>query len=129
MKLLNNKSLWILLSIIASVMLVFSVMPKPIEMNLEKVGNGQKSVVFVYDPNVAVSNQQAIEINKAIKIIGEQANFLIVKIGDPESESFKNKYQVRSADLLFFNGEGKLFDRQVALMRSDLLVERLLERK
>ena len=108
--------------------MVFTLMPKPIDMNLEKIGDGQRSVVFVYDPNLAVSNQQAIEINKAIKIIGEQVNFLIVKIGDPESESFKNKYRVRSADLLFFNGDGELFDRQVALLNAESLVEKLLER-
>jgi len=128
MKLLKNKYLWILLSIIAPIIMVFTLMPKPIDMNLEKIGDGQKSVVFVYDPNLAVSNQQAIEINKAIKIIGEQVNFLIVKIGDPESESFKNKYRVRSADLLFFNGDGELFDRQVALLNAESLVEKLLER-
>lgn len=128
MKLLKNKYLWILLSIIASIIVVSTLMPKPIDMNLEKIGDGQKSVVFVYDPNLAVSNQQAIEINKAIKIIGEQVNFLIVKIGDPESESFKNKYRVRSADLLFFDGDGELFDRQVALLNAELLVEKLLER-
>jgi len=51
-------------------------MPKPIDRNLEKIGNGQKSVVFVYDPNLVVSNQQATEISKARKLIGEQANFL-----------------------------------------------------
>ena len=128
MKLLKNKYLWILLSIIAPIIMVFTLMPKPIDMNLEKIGDGQRSVVFVYDPNLAVSNQQAIEINKAIKIIGEQVNFLIVKIGDPESESFKNKYRVRSADLLFFNGDGELFDRQVALLNAEWLVEKLLER-
>jgi len=128
MKLLKNKYLWILLSIIAPIIMVFTLMPKPIDMNLEKIGDGQRSVVFVYDPNLAVSNQQAIEINKAIKIIGEQVNFLIVKIGDPESESFKNKYRVRSADLLFFNGDGELFDRQVALLNAESLVEKLLER-
>jgi hypothetical protein len=128
MKLLKNKYLWILLSIIAPIIMVFTLMPKPIDMDLEKIGDGQKSVVFVYDPNLAVSNQQAIEINKAIKIIGEQVNFLIVKIGDPESESFKNKYRARSADLLFFNGDGELFDRQVALLNAELLVEKLLER-
>jgi len=56
--------------------------PKPIDTDLEKIGNGQKSVVFVYDPNLVVSNQQATEISKARKLIGEQANFLIVKIKD-----------------------------------------------
>ena len=128
MKLLKNKYLWILLSIIAPMIMVFTLMPKPIDMNLGKIGDGQKSVIFVYDPNLAVSNQQAIEINKAIKITGEQVNLLIVKIGDPESENFRNKYRTRSADLLFFTSDGELFDRQVALLNAELLVEKLLER-
>jgi len=102
--------------------------PKPIDTDLEKIGNGQKSVVFVYDPNLVVSNQQANEIIKARESIGEQANFLIVRIGDPKREGFKNTYRVSSADLLFFNGDGELFDRQVALLNAELLIEKLLER-
>ena len=128
MKLLKNKNLWIILTIIAFFLVAFTFIPKPIDTDLEKIGNGQKSVVFVYDPNLLVSNQQATEINKAKTIIGEQANFLIVKIGDPKRERFKNTYRVSSADLLFFNGDGELFDRQVALLNAELLIEKLLER-
>lgn len=128
MKLLKNKYFWAILSIIAFIIVVSTLMPKPIDMNLEKIGNGQKSVVFVYDPNLVVSNQQAIEINKARKIIGEQANFLIVKAGDPESKSFRKRYHARSSYLLFFNGDGELVDRQVALLNAEELIEKLPDR-
>ena len=100
-------------------------MPRPIGMNLEKIGNGQKSVVFVYDPNLAVSNLQTTEINKARDMIGEQASFLIVKAGNPEVESFKNRYDARPATLLFFSGDGRLVDRQAALLNAEQLIERL----
>lgn len=128
MKLLKNKYFWTILSIIAFIIVVSTLMPKPIDMNLEKIGNGQKSVVFVYDPNLAVSNQQAIEINKARKNIGEQANFLIVNAGDPQSKSFRKRYDARSADLLFFNGDGELVDRQVASLNAEALIEKLSDR-
>ena len=117
----RNSFYWIAFSIIAFVIVFFANMPKPIDMNLEKIGNGQRAVVFVYDPNLAVSNQQATEMNKAREIIGEQAIFLIAKTGDPESEGFKKRYHARSPDLLFFNREGELVDRQVALLSAEEL--------
>ena len=128
MSFLKNKSFLVILSIIAFIAVVVAVIPKPINMNLEQIGNGQKSVVFVYDPNLAVSNQQSVEINKARTMIGEQANFLIVDIGDPKSDNFKRQYQATSSDLLFFNANGQLVDRQVALLSTDDLIKKLTDK-
>jgi len=122
---MKNKYLWIALSVIALVIAVATLLPEPIDTNLDKIGNGQNSVVFVYDPNFAVSNQQATQINRAREMIGEQANFLVFRAGDPRREGFKNEYQARSADLLFFNGDGQLVDRQVALLDAETLIEKL----
>ncbi len=121
----RNSFYWIILSVIAFVIVFLSHMPKPIDMNLEKIGNGQKAVVFVYDPNLAISYQQATEINKARKILGEQAIFLIAKTGDPKGEGFKKRYHARSPDLLFFNREGELIDRQTALLSAEELTGKL----
>jgi hypothetical protein len=122
---MKNKNAWIVLSIISLIIVAGMFLPEPIDTDLEKIGNGQKSVVFVYDLNLAVSNQQANEINRARQMIGEQANFLIVKAGDPTRDDFKNEYQTRSADLLFFNGDGELVDRQKALLDAEALVEKI----
>lgn len=124
---MKNKYLWTVLSIIALIIVVAAVLPEPIDMKLEKIGNGQKSVVFVYDPNLTVSNQQATEMNRAREIIGQQANFLIVKAGDPTRNDFKEQYQTRPADLLFFNGDGELVDRQVALFNAETLIEKVTD--
>lgn len=124
---MKNKYLWTVLSIIALIVVVATFLPEPIDMNLKKIGNGQKSVVFVYDPNLTVSNQQATEMNRAREIIGQQANFLIVKAGDPTSNNFKEEYQTRPADLLFFNGDGELVDRQVALFNAEALIEKVTD--
>jgi hypothetical protein len=91
-------------------------------MNLEKIGSGKVSVVFIYDPNLVVSNQQTIEINKARDIIGDKVIFLIAKVGDPKSEGFRSRYQASSKDLLFFNANGQLTDRKVALVSAEQLL-------
>ena len=96
-------------------------------MNLEKIGNGQKSVVFIYDPNLAVSNQQAIEMNKARELIGEKAILLIADIGDPNSKDFRKQYQARAAELLFFDKVGELLDRKTAVIYAGDLTRKLLE--
>ncbi|MGF1528372.1 MAG: hypothetical protein ACFCBW_16465 [Candidatus Competibacterales bacterium] len=125
MGILKHKYFWIMFPIMAFVAVLFSLMPKPIGMNLEEIGSGQKAVVFIYDPNLLVSNQQATEMNKARELVGEQALFLIAKIGDPRNEGFKRRYQVRSADLLFFDEEGRLIDRQIALLDAEELARKL----
>lgn len=122
---MKNKYLWIALSVIALIIVAATLLPEPIDTDLEKIGNGQRSVVFVYDLNLAVSNQQANEINRAREMIGEQANFLVVRAGDPRRDDFRNQYQARSADLLFFNGAGELVDRQRALLNAEALIEKV----
>ena len=119
------KNSWVILSMVALIIMAFTFIPKPIASDLEQIGNGQKSVVFIYDLNLVVSNQQATEIDKAREVIGDQANFLVVKAGDPKNESFRNTYRANSADLLFFDGDGELFDRRVALMNADSLIQKL----
>ena len=127
MRLMKSKYVWTIVVIAAFILVVFTVLPDPIDTDLEKIGNGQKSVVFVYDPNLAVSNQQATEMNEARGIIGDQANFLLVRAGDPTTDGFKNEYQARSADLLFFNGDGELVDRQVGVLNADALIEKVTD--
>ncbi len=119
MKILKNTSFWTISLVIALIVIFLSLMPKPIDMDLEKIGDGQESVVFIYDPNLSVSNQQTIEINKAREVIGEKVTFLIANEGDPNSESFRKRYRARSAELLFFNGNGELTDRKIALVSAE----------
>lgn len=124
---MKNKFLWSVLPVIVLIVVVAMFLPKPISTDLEKIGNGQRSVVFVYDPNLVVSNQQANEIKRAREMIGDRANFLLVRAGDPTAADFRNEYQARSADLLFFDGDGELVDRQVAVLSADALIERLAD--
>lgn len=100
-------------------------MPKPIDMNLEQIGKGKPSVVFIYDPNLSVSNQQATEINKAREIVGERFIFLIAKTGNPNIEGFKRQHNAESPDLLFFNDDGKISDRKTAYLSAEELVKTL----
>lgn len=124
---MKNKYLWTAIIIVALVVAVAAFLPEPIDTDLEKIGNGQRSVVFVYDPNLVVSNQQATEMKRAREMIGEQANFLVVRAGDPTTDEFKQQYQARSADLLFFDGDGELVDRQAAVFDAEALVEKVTD--
>jgi len=127
MNMMKNKLFWTIGSIAAFFMLVITLIPKPIDMDLDKIGMGQKAVVFVYDLNLAVSNQQVIEMNKAKEIIAKQAIFLIAKTGDPDGEAFKSQHHAQSADLLFFNGEGELYDRHIGLLSAEELLGKLTD--
>lgn len=125
MIILKNKYFWIILLMVAIVSIVLNSLPKPIDTNLEKIGNGQNSVVFVYDLNLAVSNQQATEINKAREQIGDQATFLILKAGNPKTADFRKHHNANPPELLFFNRNGTLIDRKLAVMSAAELIEAL----
>ncbi len=125
MNIFKKTSFWVIVSIIGFGFIAFSLIPKPIDTNLDNIGNGQKSVVFVYDANLTVSNQQTVEINKARETLGERVNFLLAKPGDPRAESFLKHHLALSTDLLFFNESGELVDRQVALLSAEELIESL----
>ena len=127
MSILKSKFLWIVLSIAVLLVAFVAVAPKPIDMDLNKLGNGQTSVVFIYDPNLLVSSEQAAEMNRARELIGARANFLIAKVGDPNSAAFRVGYKVYETELLFFNKKAELFHRQVALVSAEELVEKLVE--
>jgi hypothetical protein len=93
-------------------------LPAPIDNDLNQVGNGKKSVVFIYDLNRVVSNQQTIEINKAKADIGDTVNYLVTRTGYPVTDKFMQNYKAESAELLFFDESGELFKRKFALVNA-----------
>lgn len=125
--LLNSKLLWSLVLASGLVVALISLMPKPIDMDLDKVGNGQNALVFIYDPNLVASNEQAEQINSVRQLLGDQVNFLVAKTGDPKGEAFKRRFQANSLELLFFSRTGELLDRQFAVMSAGSLRAKLLE--
>ena len=123
--LLRSKFLWTL--VLASILVVglIALMPKPIDMDLTKIGNGKKAMVFVYDPNLVASIEQTAQIDSARQMLGEQVNFLIAKTGDPDGEAFKKRFQASSLDVLFFNQNGTLIERQFAVLSAQTLSKKL----
>ena len=124
MKFLKSKTLWTLCAIFLSLWVGIALLPKPIDMDLEKVGKGKKAVVFVYDYGLAISNPQTIEMNKAREMLGDNITFLIAKTGNPEAEKFMRRYNASAPELLFFDGNGKIFDREFAVIKAEEIIEK-----
>ena len=119
--LMKYQFIWISLLVITIVTVLIGVMPKPIDMDLEKIGNGRKAIVFVYDSNLSVSSQQSAEMNKARSLVSEDIIFLIAQIGDPAGDNFMRRYNARVADMLFFDITGDLVKRKPALLSAEEL--------
>jgi hypothetical protein len=85
---------------------------------LNQIGNGKKSVVFIYDLNLVVSNQQTIEINHARAELGDTMNYLVSRTGYPATDKFIQNHKAESAELLFFDESGELFKRKFALVNA-----------
>jgi len=123
MKILKNKFLWTISLAIVLVAIFLTLMPKPIDMDLGKIGNGRASIVFIYDTNLASSNLQSIEINKARDVIKDKATFLVAKVGDPNSANFRDRYDAKPAELLFFNRNGELITKKRAVISAEEFIE------
>ncbi|WP_227006593.1 hypothetical protein [Shewanella donghaensis] len=108
------------IAILAAV--VFNVLPKGFKTSHEQVGTGKPALVFVYDPNLAVSNSQTEQMNAAREQLNDQAFFLIARMGTPEGDQFIAKYRVKSAEMLLFDPAGKLVKKEYALKTSNELI-------
>jgi len=96
-------------------------LPASFDNDLNQIGNGKKSVVFIYDLNLVVSNQQTIEMNNAKAELGDTVNYLVSRTGYPATDKLIQTYEAESAELLFFDESGNMFERRFALVNaSDL---------
>jgi hypothetical protein len=113
-----KKTLLIIGSIAVFVAVFIWSLPAAIDNDLNQIGNGKKSVVFIYDLNRLVSNQQTIEINDAKADLGDTVNYLVSRTGYPATDKFMQNYKAEIAELLFFDEKGKLFNRKFALVNA-----------
>jgi hypothetical protein len=113
-----KKTLLIIGSIAVFITALIWSLPAPIDDDLNQIGNGKKSVVFIYDLNRVVSNQQTIEINNAKAELGDTVNYLVSRTGYPATDKFMQKYKAEIAELLFFDERGELFKRKFALVNA-----------
>jgi len=98
-------------------------LPKGFDTNLSKIGTGKPALVFFYDSNLLISNQQAREMNKVRESLAEELHFLIADIGRPDAQLFMKQHQAARVQLLFFAADGSLLNRTEALVTAeDLLV-------
>ena len=98
-------------------------MPKGFKMSHEQIGTGMPALVFVYDPNLAVSINQSEQMNKARDQLSGQVFFLIAKIGTPEGDQLIAEHRASPAELLLFDPSGRLIKRQFALKNSSELIQ------
>lgn len=92
-------------------------------MTHEEIGTGLPALVFVYDPNLAVSVSQTEQMNKARDQLGDQVFFLVAKINTPEGDQLIAEHRARPAELLLFDPSGRLIRRQSALRSSSELIQ------
>lgn len=111
-----KKALLILGGIVLFVAAIIWSLPASHDNDLSQIGNGKKSLVFIYDINRVVSNQQTIEISNAKTKRSNAANYLVVRTGYPETEQLMRQYNAKSVEVLFFDEKGELFARKFALV-------------
>jgi hypothetical protein len=86
------------------------------------VGAGKPALVFVYDPNLVVSNQQTREMDALRDSLGDALHFLIADVGRPDAQQFMQRHQATRTQLLLFAPDGRL----VARMQGPATSEQLL---
>ncbi len=112
----------IALFIAAMLALVVLNLPRGFDTNLSKIGAGKPALVFVYDSNLVISNQQTGEMDKAREILAEELHFLVADIGRPEGQLFMQQYQAERAQTLLFAADGSLLKRTQGLVTAEQLL-------
>jgi hypothetical protein len=109
--------------LVALLGLVVMSLPRGFDTDMSKIGAGKPAVVFVYDPNLLVSNQQTRELDAARESLGESVHFLIADVGRPEAQQFMRQHQASSTQLLLFAPDGSVLGRMQALVTTDELIK------
>lgn len=113
----------VLVAIALLLWLIISMMPKGFSMTHEKIGAGKPALVFIYDPNLAVSISQPEQMNIARDTLSGEVVFLIAKIGTPEGNQLITQYRAKTGELLLFDATGNLIKRQYALINARDLIQ------
>ncbi len=121
----TRRTPWTLISI-AFVVVLFALlvmmMPKGFKATHEEIGTGKVALVFVYDPNLALSNAQTEQMNEARAHLGDNVLFLLARVATPEGDELIAKYHSTAGEILLFDGTGKLIKRQFAVQDANQLM-------
>lgn len=110
-----------LLFIAAMVALAALALPRGFDADLGKIGAGKPALVFVYDPNLVVSNQQTREMDKSREQLGDRLHFLVADVGRPDTQQFMRQHQATPTQILLFAANGSLLERTQSLMTAEQL--------
>lgn len=108
--------------IAAMVAMVAWALPRGFDADLGKIGAGRPALVFVYDPNLVVSNQQTREMDKTREQLGDEVHFLVADVGRPDTQQFMRQHQATPTQILLFAADGSLLARTRSLMTAGELV-------
>jgi hypothetical protein len=110
------------LFIAAMVAMAALALPRGFDADLGKIGAGKPALVFVYDPNLVVSNQQTREMDKSREQLGDQLHFLVADVGRPDTQQFMRQHQATPTQILLFAADGSLLQRTRSLVTAEELI-------
>ena len=102
--------------------LAVMILPKGFDTDLSQSGDGKPALVFVYDANLVVSNEQTREMDKARRILGNELHFLVADIGRPASQAFMAQHEAKYTQLLLLAADGQPLGKKQAPMTAEQLV-------
>jgi hypothetical protein len=97
--------------------------PRGFDTDLSKIGAGKPVLVYVYDPNLVVSNQQTRELDVVRESLGDALHFLIADVGRPDAQLFMRQHQASPTQLLLFAPDGSALGRMQGLVSSEQLLK------
>lgn len=110
------------LFIAAMVAMAALALPRGFDADLGKIGAGKPALVFVYDPNLVVSNQQTREMDKSREQLGDSLHFLVADVGRPDTQQFMRQHQATPTQVLLFAADGSLLQRTRSLVTAEELI-------
>ena len=127
----SQRKPWVSIGVFIFVLLFLGLillnMPKGFKTTHEQIGAGKPALVFVYDPNLAVSVSQPEQMNEVREQLGDQVAFLFAQIATPQGNRLIAEHGASPGELLLFDPSGRLIKRQFALISSSEIIQWLAE--
>ena len=89
-----------------SAILIWTQLPQsPYPTDLDRINNGQPSLVLVYDVNTA-GGMMVMELLAPLREeYGDQMEFLVASLGLPDGRAFAKHYSITSGAVVFFSAD------------------------
>lgn len=96
---------------------------KSFPMNLDRIGQGTPTLVFIYDKELVASGEQMASLSQVRDELEPGVLILVADTALPATQQLMREYQSPVISFLLFDGQGQLIDQHSGLLAPNQLLQ------